>query len=259
MIESVTRSLQILEMLSDQPNGATLTRLVTNLGVEKSAASRILATLERDGYVVREPNGDVFKITLRFAGMALRHVERVGVIEACMPSLQLLADDTGELVQLAVIAADRLIYIAKATGSQRIQALPLIGTAAELHASAAGKLWLASLKEDQALQLVLNAGLRKITERTITNIGVLQEELAQVRINGYATVEQELSEDINALAVPVLHASTQQLIAAVVLSAPAYRRSMTQLVQLGERARVTAHHLKEVLTVYPPEAPSSAI
>lgn len=254
MIESVTRALKLLEILSDMPAGATLTRLVNSLGMEKSAVSRILATLERDGYIVRESNGDVFKITLRFAGMALRHVERVGVIEASLPALQQLADDTGELVQLAVIGGDRVIYVAKAIGRQRIQAIPLIGTSAELHASSAGKLWLASLEEEKAVRLVLNAGLRKITDQTIVKISLLQEELVQVREAGYALSMRELSEDMNAIAVPIKHARTEQLVAALVVSAPAYRMNKKQLIALGIKAKTYAAQLREVLTVYPQDS-----
>lgn len=250
MIESVSRALQILELLSDRPKGATLMTIVTALGMEKSGVSRILATLEKDGYVTRDAESDVFRITLRFAGMALRHVERVGLVEVCLPALQELAQDTGELVQLAVIASGRPIYIAKAVGSRRIQAMPLLGTNAELHASAAGKLWLASLEMEDAMRFALAAGLRKITPHTITTVKALQTELTTVRRNGFATVDRELSEDMNAMALPVRHSQSGELVAALVLTAPAYRLGIQHLKALAPSVRATAQQLGELLGVY---------
>ena len=254
MIESVSRCMQLLELLSDRPKGVTMTMAVTALSMEKSAVSRILATLEKDGYVVRDAGSDVFKITLRFAGMALRHVERVGILEACMAALQQLADKTDELVQLAVISGGRPVYIAKAMGAQRVQALPLIGTSAELHASAAGKLWLSSLDEEEALRLALGRGLRKMTSQSITTVSALKSELSRIRKLGYAGCQQELSEDMNAIAVPVLHDRSGELVAAVVLSAPAFRKRMAQLEERQGLVRACAQELTPVLSIYRQEA-----
>jgi IclR family acetate operon transcriptional repressor len=256
MIESVARALQILESLSDLPRGATLGMLIDTTGIEKSSVSRVLSTLEEVGYVVRDPTGDVFRVTLRFAAMALRQIERAGLLEACTPALQHLADETGELVQLAVVTDDRPLYVAKAVGGHRIQAQPLIGTAAVLHASAAGKLYLASLNEERALQLALGDGLRKITRQTITTASALQKALRRIREQGFATIEGELSEDLNAIAVPVIHSTSGQMIAAIVVTGPAYRLSPRELVRLVKPAAASAEALREVLTVYarPPGA-----
>jgi len=251
MIESVARAMQLLEALSDLPRGATLGMLVSGTDIEKSSVSRILASLEEVGYVVRDPTGDVFRVTLKFAAMALRQIERMGIVEVCMPALEQLATETGELVQLAVLNANRPIYVAKAVGGHRIQALPLIGTSAVLHASAAGKLYLASLDDERALQIALAAGLEKITRRTITSVTTLQKELERIRKHGFATVEGELSEDMNAVAVPVGHATTDQMIAAVVVTGPAYRLQSRQLAGLAEVAKACAERLREVLTAYP--------
>jgi DNA-binding IclR family transcriptional regulator len=188
--------------------------------------------------------------------MALRQIERVGLLEACTPTLQHLADETGELVQLAIVAADQPLYVAKAVGGHPIQAQPLIGTAAVLHASSAGKLYLASLSDERALRLALDAGLRKITRQTITTAAALQKELRRIREQGFATVEGELSEELNAVAVPVRHSTNGQMIAAVVLTGPAYRLSARELVRLAKPALAAADRLRDVLTVYtrPPAA-----
>jgi DNA-binding IclR family transcriptional regulator len=253
LISAVNRAMAILEALSDDARGATVTQLVGRLGIEKSVVSRVLATLEQDGYVLRDPASDVFRVSIRFAAMALRHVERVGLHDLCLPFLQELADSSGELVQLALVTRDGPVYVAKAVGTRRIQALPLIGTEAALHASTAGKLWLATLTEEDALARVLKAGLTKRTPYTITSIDALRTEIKAVRAQGYALLEQELSDDMNAVGVPIAHSRTGQMIAALMIGAPAYRFQRAQMVAAVAELKAKAARLAEVLAIAAPD------
>jgi DNA-binding IclR family transcriptional regulator len=246
--------MAILDALSDDARGATVSQLVTRLGIEKSVVSRVLATLEQDGYVLRDSASDVFRISIKFSAMALRYVERVGLHDLCLPFLQELADSCGELVQLALVARDGPIYVAKAVGTRRIQALPLIGTEAALHASTAGKLWLATLTEEDALARVLKAGLTKRTPYTITSIDALRAEIKAVREQGYALLEQELSDDMNAVGVPIVHMRTGQMIAALMIGAPAYRFQRAQMIAAVPDLKSKAMHLGEVLAITAPDA-----
>ncbi len=254
MISAVNRAMAILDALSDDARGATGGQLVAKLGIEKSVVSRVLATLEQDGYVVRDAASDVFRISIKFAAMALRHVERIGLHDLCLPFLQELADSSGELVQLALVTRDGPIYVAKAVGARRIQALPLIGTEAALHASTAGKLWLATLKEEDALARVLKSGLTKRTPYTITSIDALRAEIKSVREQGYALLEQELSDDMNAVGVPIVHTRTGQMIAALMIGAPAYRFQRTQMIAAVPELKLKAARLGEVLTIVASDA-----
>ena len=114
MISAVDRAMEILEALSADPRGATVGELIDRLGIEKSVVSRVLSTLEGQGYVVRAPQTNLFRLGLRVVGLALRHLECIGLWEMCMPILQRLSDSTGELTQLAIADETGLTYVAKA-------------------------------------------------------------------------------------------------------------------------------------------------
>jgi DNA-binding IclR family transcriptional regulator len=232
MISAVSRTLAILEELSNEPNGATVSELVMRLGIEKSVVSRVLATLQNEGYVVRDEITESFRIGLRLAGLVLRHIDLTGIPDLCLPMLRDLAAKTGELIQLAIVQNDQMIYVAKAEGQQRIRMLSLLGRAAVLHASSAGKVWLASLPEDRALALALTPKLERFTDKTITRIDQFRSELARVRKHGYATVDEELIEGAAAVAVPVRDRSGGRVLGAVVLSGPTYRLSKRRITTL---------------------------
>jgi IclR family acetate operon transcriptional repressor len=247
LLSATSRTLAILEELSNQPKGATVSELVMRLGIEKSIVSRILATLEQESYVVREDASDSFQVGLRFAAIALRHIDETGVSDLCLPILRKAAQKSGELVQLAIVQNEQMIYVAKAEGQQRIRVLSLLGRSAVLHASAAGKVWLASLPEQRALALALKDGrLEKFTEHTIIKVDQLRADLAQVRKNKFATVDQELFDGACAVGVPVTDRRDERVLGAVILSGPTYRLQRKRLVSFVPLLQSVANELTEL-------------
>lgn len=246
MISAVSRAMAILEELSEQPNGATVSELVMQLQIEKSVVSRVLSTLESDGYVIRDGVTDSFRLGLKLAGIALRHVDNTGVTDMCLPLLRDLAHRTGELVQLAIVQNDQMIYVAKAEGHQRIRVLSLVGRPATLHASAVGKVWLASLPENRALSLALKNGLERYTESTITNVDDFRAELMRVRKNGYAVVQEEQIEGAAAVGVPITDRRGDRVLGAVVLSGPAYRLPLKKLENVVPMLRDLANKMTDL-------------
>jgi len=223
MISAVGRAMEILEVLSGAPRGATVTELAERLAIEKSVVSRVLVPLAGEGYVVHDPQTNVYRLGLRVVGIALRHLERIGLWDMCMPVLRRLSDSTGELVQLAIADEDGLTYIAKAEAEQRIRAVSVVGTRAVLHASTAGRVWLASQPEGRVLELIGREGLRKMTAHTVDNFDRLRKELARVRTQGYSMIFEELLKGANGIGVPIRGARSGEVIGALVLGGPRVR------------------------------------
>src|SRR5262245_14223791 len=91
-ISAIGRCMAMLEALSVHSSGLTSSELVTQLDIEKSAVSRILASLEANGYVVRDPkNPDLFRIAIKFAAVSLRFLDTTGLHDLCGPVLRPLA------------------------------------------------------------------------------------------------------------------------------------------------------------------------
>jgi DNA-binding IclR family transcriptional regulator len=103
---------------------------------------------------------------------------------------------------------------------------------------AAGKILLASMPEREILRLV-RRGLDRFTERTITALEPLLEELARVRRRGYATAFGEFEPGLNAVAAPV-HDARGQVIAAVDLWGPAFRVTPGRIPELVQQTRAAA-------------------
>jgi DNA-binding IclR family transcriptional regulator len=246
MISAVARTMAILEELSDEPSGITVSQLVARLNCEKSIVSRILSTLTDAGYVIRDPATGTYHIGLRFAGMALRHLDSTGTSDLCQPLLQDVANKTGELIQLLIVQNDQMIYVAKAEGKQRVRVLSLVGRVAALHVSAAGKVWLASLPDERAFAIALKQGMKKFTQNSVTTVDALRAELTRARRVGFAMVEQEMFEDASSVAVPIRGRQGDRVVGAVVLSGPSYRLPKKRMTSLVPILRELADKLSDI-------------
>jgi IclR family acetate operon transcriptional repressor len=240
--------LAILEALSDAPDGLTVSELAQQIGVHKGVVSKTLRRLVAQNYVVASPTTTRFQLAISILALGLRWADRMGFPGICLPVLQDLADETGELVQLGVIDGPRLLFVAKAEGrDQRIRMVSMLGQVAPLHATAAGKVFLASLPEAEALALVKRQGLRAFTRRTITSLTTLRRELTRVRTLGYAVVEEELVEGAGAVAAGIrLPRQDNRVVGTVSLSGPTFRLPPARKHQLAPKVVAAARRLAEI-------------
>jgi DNA-binding IclR family transcriptional regulator len=94
---------------------------------------------------------------------------------------------------------------------------------------------MAALAEREVLRIV-RKGLHPYTERTITELEPLLEELARIRRRGYATGIGEYESGLNAVAAPVRDARGQ-VVAAVDVWGPAFRLTPRRIPELAAHVR----------------------
>jgi DNA-binding IclR family transcriptional regulator len=244
-VAGVVRAMRVLESVAEAADGATVRDLSQTLGCGKGTISKVLATLERRHYVRQDPETGRFSLTWRLLALAFGHADRAGMPRLFVPVLQELADETDELVQLAVVDGTQVLYVAKAEGlGQRIRLLPLVGTWAPLHATAAGKMWLATLSPSEVQRALGRERLRAVAPKTITVRAALERELRVIRERGYAIADEELAEGGRAIAAPIRRAGA--VVGAVALSGPAYRLSLERLHALAPRVGQAAGRLASI-------------
>lgn len=245
-IQAVGRTLDALELLATRVDGVSVLELAEALSVEKSIASRLLSSLLARGYVTRDSANDTYRLSLRLLGVASRYADQIGFPGVCQPTLLALSQETRELVQLSVVDGDALVLSAHAQARQQLAILPALGRNVNLHASASGKAWLASLPEKEAAEIALRHGLRERTDATITDLSALLAELAKARSDGYATAFGEFIDDVNSVAFPIGSERIGKAIATVAVSAPASRLPASRIEEVVPLVRQAAADLEEV-------------
>ncbi len=237
-VRSVDRAAALLLALGESPAPAGVTELARRLGLHKSTASRLLATLEKRGLVEQDDETGKYRlgiVVIRLAERAERTLDLRGI---AIPELERLARLTHETAYLGVIDGDQLLTVAQVDGPNLIAVGDWTGRTVPLHCVASGKVLLAALAEREVLRIV-RRGLHRYTERTLTELEPMLEELARIRRRGYATALGEYELGLNAVAAPVRDARGQ-VIAAVDIWGPAFRLTPRRIPELAAQAREAA-------------------
>jgi DNA-binding IclR family transcriptional regulator len=237
-VRSVDRAAALLLALGESQGEAGVTELARRLGLHKSTASRLLATLQRRGLVEQDAETGKYRLGLVVIRLAERAERTLDLRSLALPELERLARLTHETAGLGVLDNDQVLFVAQADGPNLIAVGDWTGRASTLHANASGKVLLASLAEREVLRIV-RRGLTRYTERTITDLEPLLEDLARARRRGYATAVSELENGLTAVAAAV-HDARGQVIAAVEVWGPAFRLTPRRVPELAAQARATA-------------------
>lgn len=255
-IVATARTMAVLEALAGG-RALSIAELAKLTSLSRAHVWKILMGLESAGYVRQLPTSGGYLPTHKIVALARRHVSSTRFVELCQPYLDALARMTGELVQLALVEGEVLRFVAKADGTQRITVRSLLGAEVDLHATATGKAWLATLPEEEATALVRRRGLRRFTPKTIVSLQALRLPIRAARRLGYATVEEEHLEGANAVAAAIVPAETGQGIGAIVVTGPTFRLPPAKLAKLAPLIKRTARELSELWMGPIPEAGGS--
>lgn len=237
-VRSVDRAAALLLALGESSGEAGVTELARRLGLHKSTASRLLATLQRRGLVEQDEESGKYRlglVVIRLAERAERTLDLKGI---AWPDLERLARATRETVSLGIVEGDAYLTVAQVDGPNMVAQADWTGRPTPLHCTASGKVLLAALAERDVMRIA-RPGLPARTERTITTIETLMDELAKVRRRGFATAFSEWIAGTNAVAVPVLDARGR-VVASIGIWGPSYRVTPARVAELVTAARAAA-------------------
>jgi len=238
---AVDRSAELLLRVLESEEPVGLTELAIATGIPKSTASRLVSVLERRGLI--EQNGERGKLR---PGPAILRVAQRGmlernVVELARPSLDALADATGETINLAVPARHGVEHIAQVDSRHFLGAGQWLGRSVEYHCSANGKVFMAFGRATMPAQ-----PLARHTEQTVTDPVRLRAELERVRRDGFATAIDELELGLAAISAPV-RGSGGDVVAALSISGPTLRMTPERIGELQLILNAEGHKLSRRL------------
>ena len=246
-IQSVDRALDILEVLSASGMELPLGEIASRSGLNSSTCHHLLSTLAARGYVGRNPRGRSYFLGTKILELSSSRVRQFNLVEVAMPELRRLNQETRETVHLAVMQGYDLTTLAKLESSHPIRvSTDGAGKANAAHATATGKAILAWLPEMEIARVITEKGLTSFTDKTITNIADLMEDLRHVRRNGFSMETEEFQ-----LGVVCVGSAIRDHLGAVIgsigCSMPEMRASDDLLDQTKHAVHESAKMLSELL------------
>lgn len=225
-IQSLRKAAGLLRIVADHPRGVTGSELCRLTGQPRASVGRLTATLTGLGYLHRLEGASGYVLGPELARLARAADADSLLIDAARAPLEAVLDRCNETVNLNVPRRSRVDVILQLDPPMLLAATNWVGREVPLHASSAGKVFLAFSANSDAPS-GLRSPLPRYTGRTITSRNRLREELKRVRCDGYGTSVDEIEFGLTTVSVPVLR-TEGGLEAMVSVSGPTAR--------LGDRA-----------------------
>lgn len=239
-VRTSEKSFEIIDVIAEQ-EGVRIGELTERLDLAESTVYRHLATLREKGYVLKE--GERYNLSLKFLTVGGRLRRQVPAYSMIKTKVDDLAAETGERAQFMVRERDERVYLYTETGENPVQTGAHVGTRGPIYASAAGKAILAHLPDAKLDRLLEEHELEQAGPNTITERDELEEELAQVRDQGYAINREESTRGVHAIGTVVQ--ANGEIIGSLSVSGPATRLKNERLTsELPDVVRAASNELE---------------
>jgi DNA-binding IclR family transcriptional regulator len=203
MSDTISRLFQVIEFLAASDDWVSLRTMARELHITPTAAFRILNSLKELGYVRQHSQDSKYQLTLKIAGVSAQVLEKVQLRQIAHPFLQQLTSVTNETTHLAVLDGREFIYIDKVDNFQAVRMRSRVGQRGLLHCTAVGKAMLAQVSPPELSQILGSIVFHPRTNHTITDPIQFQEQLAQIRRQGYAVDDEENEIGIRCIGSPI--------------------------------------------------------
>lgn len=184
-------------------NGLPFAGIVSATGLPKASAHRLLKELVELSALTLDAQTRHYRGSLLLARIGASVTASYDFRDAARPYLQQLHDETGHVATLGILNDDTGAYIDKIeSASFGLRLHSEIGKSFPLHSTAMGKVMLAN-SGTALIRRVSNRKLESFTPQTITNPTRLRQELKQIKVNGYAVDDEEMTRGFVCVAAPV--------------------------------------------------------
>lgn len=234
------RALAILATFQEGRAGQTLSEISRRADLPLTTTHRIVAHLTDWGALERGDGGR-YRIGVRLWEVASLTPRSAGLQTIARPFMQDLFETTHYATHLAIREGHEAVFVERFRAAGSASARPRVGGRYPLHATAVGLVLLASASDDVKNE-VLAAPLRSFTTRTITDISQLRASLAQVRAQGFAVSDRQMTTFDVSIAAPITDGP--DVVAALSLIIPFERASEVNAVHL---VRATARTISRAI------------
>lgn len=254
-VQSVARAIEILKCFTLEKRELKLADIAMLTGLNKSTAHGIIATLKQHGLI--DQNSETLRYRLGLGVLALGEtvLDSMNILDIAAPLLERLSNQVGETVMLGILDGHDVVYIYKHETSQSMRIVTAVGARNPAYCTSLGKAMLAYLNPEQ-LQRHLPKTLTPKTTASIQSKTLLMEQLADIRINGYAYENGEAIEGLSCVGAPIFN--NQGLITyAISVAAPTQRFDSLKASQVRVQLQNIASEISTALG-YRPKAQRNA-
>jgi DNA-binding IclR family transcriptional regulator len=226
-LSSVATAIELLKAFSEDEVEIGISTLAKRLGVAKSTAHRLAATLVSEGLLEQDGVTGKYRLGIALFRLGTLVRRRMNVSEEARPHLFSLRQTTNETVHLAILDGTDIMYVYFLESTQAIRMRSDVGVRKPAYCTAEGQAILA-FQPAEVVERVVRDGLSPRTPQTITDPLALKKVLDAVRLRGCAIEDEESELGMRCIAAP-LRNDAGEVVAAIGLAGPVSRLSKKAL------------------------------
>ncbi|MBW2057387.1 MAG: IclR family transcriptional regulator [Deltaproteobacteria bacterium] len=201
---SVAKAFEILKVLGDASEGMGVSALARKLGMGKSTVHGITAAMEELGVVIRDDRTKRFRVGFTLLELVRKALPHLELAEVGRGPMEALVERTEETAFLGVLNRDHVTIVGAVDSPKEFKVTAPRGTRLSLRAGAVGKVFLANMEREKALEFLNRKGLKGYTPRSITDMDEYLKELDRVSERGFAFDDGEYLMGVTAVAAPIV-------------------------------------------------------
>lgn len=243
---TLSRGLDILELLGEHPEGLELHQIAKVLNMPKSSAFNLLHTLLQHKYIRKPDDSSRFQLGLKLfevGSAAVNHVDVTTVIRQYMTDISRTCNET---MHCGILSGLDVLYIDKMESTQSIRMSSHVGVRMPLHATAMGKAFLACFTDSEVRSLYQGVQLASLTAHTLTDVEELIVQLQVIRQTGISKETEESNLNVCCIGVSILDRDDKPAYA-LSISAPSFRMGEKEVQAWGELLLRAKRKIQRVL------------
>ena len=246
------RLFALLEAVAQKSQPFTLQTMVEETGLPKPTMHRMLAQLESAGILQRDGNGRHYGTGQRLMRLAQNVLLNNTTHGARHAVLTQLVRELGESCNITAFSGSEVLYLDRVETPAPLRFYLHPGSRVPAHCSATGKLFLSQMSPAQRRRLLANVPLEAFTGNTLTTFEALEQELDQVRAQGYAFDNEEFLPGLLCLVVlvPAPHGNSNMGLA---VQAPIMRFSKEKALSFLPKLQAAVEAIARINDDVPPE------
>jgi IclR family pca regulon transcriptional regulator len=204
IMSGLAKGLQVIETFTAERPRQSIAEVSAASGLDRATARRCLLTLAHQGYA--DYDGKFFTLTPRVLRLGTACLATMPLPQIVQPMLDDLSERIGESTSVSILDGAEIVYIARAAQKKVMSIALMPGSRLPAYCTSMGRVMLAALPEAQAQAILGPAPLPARTPRTLTDPRVIMAELARIRAQGYAVIDQEVEIGLCSIALPLVNA-----------------------------------------------------
>ncbi|MDC7235063.1 MAG: IclR family transcriptional regulator [Spirochaetales bacterium] len=201
-VQILDKSFLVLETLSREFSGLSVSELSKRVDLNISTVHRILATFSARGYIQQDDDKQ-YSLSQKFIELSSSYLGSLDLKEVAAPFLKDMSAVLNMTVFLATMMDNHAVYIDRHDNLNKLRCYTIIGERKPLYCTALGKSLLMGFSQRELDHYIEHCDFQKFTDTTFNNGDELRKDLEKSRHRGWSVDDEEGVEGVICYAAPI--------------------------------------------------------